>query len=124
MTTCRSGRCAGLWAAWQLSEGVSGGSGAWLARASLRLALVVSARTTARLPAPAPASPTPQEIKALFLEAQARWGLGQPAQAAALVGEVLRRDPSHGAAADMQAEMRLERARGAAHALPAEPAAA
>ncbi|KAI7845803.1 hypothetical protein COHA_000715 [Chlorella ohadii] len=50
-----------------------------------------------------------QETKALLLEAQARWGLGQAAQAWALAHEVLRRDPSHGRAADLVAAMQEAR---------------
>jgi len=44
-----------------------------------------------------------------LLEAQARWGLGQAAQAWALAHEVLRRDPSHGSAADLVAAMQEAR---------------
>lgn len=53
---------------------------------------------------PLPAG-TLQETKAMLLEAQARWGLHQAAQAWALAHEVLRRDPSHGRAADLVAAM-------------------
>lgn len=53
-----------------------------------------------------------QETKALFLEAQARWGLGQVALAAALAHEVLRRDPSHALAADLLAEIQQARDQG------------
>ena len=56
-------------------------------------------------PAPRP-RPHPQETKALFLQAQAAWGLGQLGRAAELTAEVLRRDPAHGLAADLAAELR------------------
>ncbi len=42
-----------------------------------------------------------QQTTALFLEAQARLGLGQKARAAALLRTVLKRDPAHAAAADL-----------------------
>jgi tetratricopeptide (TPR) repeat protein len=42
-----------------------------------------------------------QNITALFLEAQARLGLGQPAAAVLLLRRVLRLDPSHARAADL-----------------------
>ncbi|MGA2555915.1 MAG: DUF5107 domain-containing protein [Verrucomicrobiota bacterium] len=42
-----------------------------------------------------------QETAALFLQAQARLGLGQKAMARALLRKVLRRDPSHAPAADL-----------------------
>lgn len=42
-----------------------------------------------------------QTITALFLEAQARLGLGARAAARRLLAEVLRRDPNHAAAADL-----------------------
>ena len=41
-----------------------------------------------------------QFTAALFLEAQARLGLGQKSRAAALLRTVLKRDPSHALAAD------------------------
>ncbi|MGH3421652.1 MAG: tetratricopeptide repeat protein, partial [Streptosporangiaceae bacterium] len=44
-----------------------------------------------------------QRTTALFLEAQARLGLGDAAAARRLVREVLRRDPNHAAAADLLA---------------------
>ncbi len=44
-----------------------------------------------------------QQTTALFLEAQARLGLGQSAVARRLLRRVLRRDPSHGPAADLLA---------------------
>lgn len=47
-----------------------------------------------------------QETEALFMEAQALWGLGQAEQAVALVDKVLQRDPSHGLAADLAAEIK------------------
>lgn len=53
-------------------------------------------------------SPSVQETKALFLEAQALWGLGQTEAAAVLCGKVLRRDPSHAMAADLAAELRAQ----------------
>lgn len=56
--------------------------------------------------APQPRCPPPQETKALFLEAQARWGLGEVERAAQLAAEVLARDPAHGMAADLAAEIR------------------
>ncbi len=49
-----------------------------------------------------------QETKALFLEAQARWGLGEGQEAAQLAAAVLERDPAHGMAADLAAEIRLD----------------
>jgi tetratricopeptide (TPR) repeat protein len=42
-----------------------------------------------------------QQITALFLQAQARLGLGQRATAKKLLAEVLRRDPNHALAADL-----------------------
>jgi tetratricopeptide (TPR) repeat protein len=42
-----------------------------------------------------------QQTTALFLEAQARRGLGQAAQSRALLRQVLQRDPSHALAADL-----------------------
>ncbi|HEY3861592.1 MAG TPA: DUF5107 domain-containing protein [Verrucomicrobiae bacterium] len=45
-----------------------------------------------------------QKTTALFLQAQARLGLGQTARAQALLRTVLRRDPNHAAAADLLAE--------------------
>ena len=44
-----------------------------------------------------------QETAALFLQAQARFGLGQRAAARALLADVLRRDPNHVPAADFVA---------------------
>ena len=44
-----------------------------------------------------------QRTTALFLEAQARLGLGQTAAAHRLLRQVLRRDPAHAAAHDLQA---------------------
>ncbi len=49
--------------------------------------------------------PFRQETAALFLQAQARLGLGQKAMARALLRKVLRRDPSHAAAADLPAQI-------------------
>jgi tetratricopeptide (TPR) repeat protein len=46
-----------------------------------------------------------QKTAALFLEAQALRGLGHDAKAKSLVSLVLRRDPNHGAAADLRREM-------------------
>ncbi|MDC0712919.1 DUF5107 domain-containing protein [Stigmatella sp. ncwal1] len=43
-----------------------------------------------------------QETAALFLEAQARLGLGQKARAHTLLTEILRRDPSHAFAQDLR----------------------
>ncbi|HUC85637.1 MAG TPA: tetratricopeptide repeat protein, partial [Candidatus Acidoferrales bacterium] len=48
-----------------------------------------------------------QETTALFLQAQARLGLGQPAAAKKLLATVLRRDPNHAMAADLLAESKL-----------------
>ena len=45
--------------------------------------------------------PFRQETTALFLQAQARLGLGQKAKAQALLRKVLRRDPNHAPAADL-----------------------
>ena len=45
-----------------------------------------------------------QRTTALFLRAQAEYGLGQRAKAKRLLGEVLKRDPSHAAAADLLSE--------------------
>ncbi|MGH8024505.1 MAG: hypothetical protein ACRED1_13035, partial [Limisphaerales bacterium] len=42
-----------------------------------------------------------QEIRGLFLQAQALLGLGKPARAAALMKRVLHLDPNHAAAADL-----------------------
>jgi hypothetical protein len=42
-----------------------------------------------------------QETTALFLQAQARLGLGQRARAHSLLETVLRREPSHALAADL-----------------------
>jgi tetratricopeptide (TPR) repeat protein len=44
-----------------------------------------------------------QQTTALFLEAQARLGLGQTATARRLLREVLSRDPNHALAADLLA---------------------
>jgi hypothetical protein len=41
-----------------------------------------------------------QETAALFLQAQAHWGLGHNAKARALLATVLKRDPNHPLAAD------------------------
>ncbi len=49
--------------------------------------------------------PFRQETAALFLQAQARLGLGQKAAAKALLRKVLRRDPSHAPAADLAAQI-------------------
>jgi tetratricopeptide (TPR) repeat protein len=46
-----------------------------------------------------------QEITALFLEAQARLGLGQRARARVLLNRVLRRDPNHSLAGDLLKEL-------------------
>jgi len=46
-----------------------------------------------------------RRTESLFLEALARRGLGQDAKARKLAGEVLRRDPGHGGAADLREEM-------------------
>lgn len=46
-----------------------------------------------------------QEIKALFLQAQAAWGLGRAEEASTLVAEVLERDPAHAMAADLAEEI-------------------
>lgn len=53
----------------------------------------------------APVCSPPQETKALFLEAQARWGLGEAEAAAALLARVLARDPAHEMAADLAGEV-------------------
>ena len=45
-----------------------------------------------------------QEITALFLQAQAWLGLGQEARGVSLLRQVLRRDPNHALARDLQAE--------------------
>jgi tetratricopeptide (TPR) repeat protein len=45
------------------------------------------------------------QTTALFLEAQAHLGLGNRARATTLLKAVLRRDPSHGPAADLRAEL-------------------
>jgi len=45
-----------------------------------------------------------QQTTAFFLEAQARFGLGQKAKAKHLLQQVLRREPSHAAAADLAKE--------------------
>jgi tetratricopeptide (TPR) repeat protein len=58
-----------------------------------------------------------QETTALFLQTQAELGLGRRAAAARLLAKVLRRDPSHAAAADLQAELR----RPATHSLTSKP---
>jgi len=42
-----------------------------------------------------------QETTALFMQAQARSGLGQPSKASLLLQDVLRREPSHAPAADL-----------------------
>ena len=49
-----------------------------------------------------------QETTALFLQAQAYLGLGQPARAKSLLTQVLRRDPNHPLAADLAAPKRNE----------------
>jgi tetratricopeptide (TPR) repeat protein len=46
-----------------------------------------------------------QETTALFLQAQARLGLGQRATASALLRKVLQRDPNHPLAADLREEL-------------------
>ena len=46
-----------------------------------------------------------QKTAALFLQAQAWLGLGKRAQARALLATVLRRDPNHALAADLQREL-------------------
>jgi tetratricopeptide (TPR) repeat protein len=46
-----------------------------------------------------------QETTALFLEAQARLGLGEVAPASRLLDEVLRREPSHAQAADLRRDL-------------------
>jgi tetratricopeptide (TPR) repeat protein len=46
-----------------------------------------------------------QETTALFLQAQARLGLGERSAARALLRNVLRRDPDHPVAADLQEEL-------------------
>ncbi len=46
-----------------------------------------------------------QETTALFLEAQARFGLGQKAKAKRLLRRVLQRDPNHAAAANLSGEI-------------------
>ena len=45
-----------------------------------------------------------QETAALFLQAQARLGLGQKVPAKALLSVVLKRDPNHALAADFWSE--------------------
>ena len=79
--------------------------------------LLAAARTLARTPATidyfATSLPTMllfdddlparQQTTALFLQAQARLGLGQTTEASRLLREVLRRDPNHALAADFQA---------------------
>jgi hypothetical protein len=45
-----------------------------------------------------------QQTTALFLEAQARFGLGQKARARSLLRLVLKRDPNHALAADLRVE--------------------
>jgi len=47
-----------------------------------------------------------QETTALFLQAQARLGLGQPTRAKVLLQTVLRRDPNHALAADLLSEVK------------------
>jgi hypothetical protein len=47
-----------------------------------------------------------QEITALFLKAQAYLGLGKKAQGQRLLTTVLRRDPNHALASDLQALIR------------------
>jgi tetratricopeptide (TPR) repeat protein len=47
-----------------------------------------------------------QETTALFLQAQARLGLGQTKRARTLLNQVLRRDPNHALAADLMNEMK------------------
>ncbi len=51
---------------------------------------------------------TRQETRALFLQAQAYRGLGQPKRAASLLRKVLKRDPNHALAADLAKEMGLD----------------
>ena len=46
-----------------------------------------------------------QETTALFLQAQAHWGLGQKSKAKGLLQKILRRDPNHALAADFLAEV-------------------
>ena len=46
-----------------------------------------------------------QETTALFLQAQARLGLGQKSKAKNLLRQVLRRDPNHALAADLKREV-------------------
>lgn len=46
-----------------------------------------------------------QDTAALFMQAQSEFGLGRPAAAKTHVQEVLRRDPSHAAAADLLVEI-------------------
>jgi tetratricopeptide (TPR) repeat protein len=52
-----------------------------------------------------------QKTTALFLEAQARFGLGERAEARKLIATVLRRDPNHALAADLAEELHSMRAR-------------
>jgi hypothetical protein len=47
-----------------------------------------------------------QQTTALFLQAQAHFGLGHGARAQLLLAKVLRRDPSHPLAADLFKELR------------------
>jgi len=49
-----------------------------------------------------------QETTALFIQAQARLGLGQTRLAMKLLAQVLRRDPSHALAADLQGELMVK----------------
>jgi tetratricopeptide (TPR) repeat protein len=53
-----------------------------------------------------------QETAALFLQAQARLGLGEKVQARKLLTRVLRRDPNHALAADMLNELRSQTGAG------------
>jgi hypothetical protein len=46
-----------------------------------------------------------QETTALFLQAQARLGLGQTARTATLLKKVLQRDPNHALASDLNREL-------------------
>jgi len=46
-----------------------------------------------------------QPVAAMFLEAQARLGLGETHEARRLLDEVLRLDQNHAAAADLAAEL-------------------
>ena len=45
-----------------------------------------------------------QDTTAIFMEAQARLGLGQKSQARRLLAKVLKRDPNHSPASDLLAE--------------------